>query len=65
MNTFKPPISTNAGDECVICGEVITPTQEGAEMHDASMLRDEGMWSEARGGSVHAECGTQAGWEVS
>lgn len=50
--------------ECVICGEHVLDGG-AAEMHDAAMLNDPDLWSEAEGGLVHAECGLAKGWEVS
>lgn len=49
------------GDVCIICGE----RGADAEMHDAAMLQDADMFSEAQGGMVHAQCGIDKGWEVS
>lgn len=49
---------------CEICGEQVQE-DDAAEMHDAEMLDDPEMWSEARGGLVHPECGVSAGWKVS
>lgn len=51
--------------ECVLCGEQVWSDDDPAEMHDAKMLADPEMYSEARGGICHAQCGLDEGWEIS
>ncbi len=51
----------NIGDklgDCVICGEPCIIGDDIGEMHDPSN-------PEERGGVVHADCGLNAGWEMS
>jgi hypothetical protein len=50
-------------DRCAICGEVVEGDNM-AEMYDKAMNDDPEMYSEARSGIVHAQCGIDAGWEV-
>jgi len=59
-----PSCKIDDGERCAICGESV-PSSEMAEMHDASMLSDPEMFSEAEAGIVHAECGIAKGWQVS
>jgi hypothetical protein len=63
------PMGTKVEEQvepCAICGEPVRPSDDdAAEMHDASMLSDPEMFSEAEGGIVHAECGIAKGWQVS
>lgn len=51
--------------KCVICGETVTTDNDPAEMHDAAMLANPEMYSEAEGGIVHANCGLGKGWVTS
>jgi len=58
------PWATNMGP-CVICEEAVWDDDDPAEMHDANMLADPEMYSEAQGGIVHAQCGLDKGWIIS
>ena len=51
-------------ETCAICRERLWPGDELAEMHEPK-LHDPELYSEARAGVVHANCGISAGWEVS
>jgi len=44
-------------DACALCGEGFTDRDEKAEMNDPD--------DPLNGGLVHAECGIDAGWEIS
>lgn len=50
---------------CCICGEALYLDEDVAEMHDGGMRGDPEMWSEAEGGTCHAECGLGKGWVIS
>lgn len=58
---------------CVLCGEQVMSSDDPAEMHDPAMY-DQSLTEEERmvaqekdpsHGICHAQCGLDAGWEVS
>lgn len=53
----------NLVEKCDICEEPLDG--EIAEMHDADMLADPDLFSEAGSGIVHAQCGLNKGWVIS
>lgn len=70
MRTHDPQTAREQGiegfmGECVICGEAVYMDDDPAEMHDAEMMADPEMFSEAQGGLVHAQCGLDHGWKIS
>jgi hypothetical protein len=62
LDAGRPP--TELMGRCEICGERVWSHDDPAEMHEAK-LDDPEMFSEARAGIVHAQCGLDNGWEVS